>query len=459
MFDKIHEECGVIGIYDFTGKSVSTEIYHGLYALQHRGQESCGIVTNDDSKLFTLKNNGLVSEVLGAHYKIDALKGNMGVGHVRYAKTSADLENVQPLVSRYCKGSITLSYNGNIMNAEKLRGELEQRGTIFQSFSAAEVIMNLVAIARTKAPSVEVAVLQVMKKLKGAYSFVLMSPRKIIAARDPHGFHPLVIGKTETSYVVASETSALDTLGATFVKDVLPGQVIKIDENGMTEFNDYVGKTKSSLCLFEYVYFARPDSIIDGNSVYDTRIEIGRRLAKFAPCADADCVIGVPDSGLNFAQGYAYESGLPYREGLIRNRYAGRVFIKHTQSERDETVGIKLSAIRSVVEGKSVALVDDSIVRGTTCGKLIQLLKKNGAKKVHMRIASPLFRFPCYYGTDVPSKDQLIANQLDVDGIAKKVGADSLGFLPLEQLRSLPLNPDRGYCDACFSGEYPIEEE
>lgn len=451
MTDKLHEECGVVGVFDTEGGAVAQDIYKCLYALQHRGQESCGIVTNDDARLSVEKSNGLVSEVLEP-YKINRLNGDMGVGHVRYAKTSAAIENVQPLVSRYCKGSLTLSFNGNITNAEDIRHRLEMNGAIFQSTSNAEVIMNLVAIARTKSKSVEVAVLEVMKEIRGAYSLVIMSPRKLIAVRDPRGFHPLVLGQKGGKYVVVSETCALDAIGAKFVRDIAPGEVLKIERDGLTSFGDFIASDKRALCAFEMIYFSRPDSYIDGESVFMKRLEIGKALARACPCENADLVIGTPDSGLTFALGYSYESGILYGDALIRNRYTGREFIKHTQKEREDELSVKLNPVRAAIEGKNVVLVDDSIVRGTSCTRVISMLFKAGAKSVHMRVASPAFDYECFFGTDIPSRDQLIAHGLDNEAICRKIGATSLGYLPLEKLREIL---GEGYCDGCYCGKYP----
>lgn len=453
FLDKVHEECGVLGIYDNEGYNVARMLYYGLYALQHRGQESCGIVTNDDSTLHVVKDNGLVNEVFNDN-NLATLVGSMGVGHVRYAMAADLRENAQPLVSRYIKGSLTLAHNGNIINAKQLREDLEANGAIFQSTNNTEVIMHLIAIARTKTHTVEEAVLKVMEKIEGAYSMVLMSPRKIIAVRDPQGFRPLCIGKLGKTYIVASETSALDVMHATFIRDVDPGEVVVIDKNGLTSFKNFCGK-KPSFCIFEYIYFARPDSVIDKVSVYNTRIETGKQLAISHP-VDADVVIGVPDSGLHFAQGFAIQSGIPFGDGLIKNRYTGRTFIKQTQEERVMAVNIKLNALRANIEGKRIIMVDDSIVRGTTSANIIKQLKDNGAKEVHLRIASPCFLWPCYFGTDIPSKKDLIAVKYSVEEIREKIGADSLGFLPLESLQKIGLRKDFGYCDACFTGDYPI---
>lgn len=455
FMDKAHEECGVMGFYDVDGYNVAHELYHGLYALQHRGQESCGIVTNDDSRLHQIKDKGQVSEVFNEH-NLETLTGNIGVGHVRYARANEPRENAQPLVSRYCKGSLTLAHNGNIINVKQLREELENNGAIFQTTNDTEVIMHLIAIARTKCKSVEDAVLSVMPKLEGAYSMVLMSPRKLMGIRDPQGFRPLCLGKKGNSYVLASETCALDTMRAQYVRDVEPGEIVLIEGSKITSIRDFCGKKKPSLCVFEYIYFARPDSVIDGVAVYDTRIQTGKLLAKASP-VKADLVMGVPDSGLNFAQGYALGSGIPYGEGLIRNRYTGRTFIKHSQAEREAAVNIKLNVLASAVKGKRVVMVDDSIVRGTTCANIIKMLKDKGALEVHLRIASPPFLWPCYFGTDIPSKKELIAVKYTVEEIRKKVGADSLAYLPVEALKDIGVRKDFGYCNACFTGDYPVQ--
>ncbi len=452
--DKLHEECGVLGFYDNDGNNVAQLLHNGLYALQHRGQQSCGIVTNDDGIIHRVCNKGLVSEVFD-EVTLSTLVGTIGVAHVRYAKEGDTAkENSQPLVSRYCKGTITLAHNGSIINAPQLREELENKGSLFQSNSEAELIMHMIAIARTQTKSIEDAVLKIYESIEGAFSIVVMSPRKLIGARDRNGFRPLCIGKKENSYVLASESVALDVMGARFVRDVRPGEVVLIDEHGITSLDKNCG-VKPSLCVFEYVYFARPDSVIDGVSVYKTRIATGRELAKALP-VKADMVIGVPDSGTNFAQGYAIESGIPFGEGLIKNRYTGRTFIKQTQEARELAVKIKLNVLKASIEGKRIVMVDDSIVRGTTSANLIKLLKENGAKEVHLRVASPKFLWPCYFGTDIPSKKDLIAVKYSTEEIRQKLGADSLAFLPVESLKKIGLRDDFGYCEACFTGEYPV---
>jgi len=443
-----------MGAYDFDGGDVAVDLYHGLYTLQHRGQESCGIVTNSYVKLHTVKGKGLVNEVFTKD-NLPTLKGNIGVGHVLYGYTGEENDGVQPIVSRYCKGSMTIAMNGTITNYVELRSELESRGAIFQSSSHAEMVMNMIAVARTQTHSAEDAVLVTVKKLKGAFSMVVMSPKKLIAVRDPYGFKPLSIGKRGNAYFFASETAAFDVIRAQTLCDVKPGELIKIDENGVTHYTDGVGKVKPAQCIFEYVYFARPDSYIDGKSVYEARIDIGKELYKAAP-ADADIVIGVPSSGLHFALGYSYASGIRYVDGLMKNSYVGRTFIKGTDEIRREAVSIKLNALRGAIDGKSVVLVDDSIVRGTTSANLIRLVKDAGAKAVHMRIASPPFVYSCPYGSDIPDRRHLAAVRMTLDEICKSIGADSLGYLPIDAFCRVGLC-DR-YCDACFTGNYPDAE-
>ncbi len=446
----IHEDCGVMGAYDFDGKDVAIDLYHGLYSLQHRGQESCGIVTNDYVALHAIKGPGLVNEVFTKD-NLATLKGKIGVGHVRYGATDPN-EAVPPIMSRYCKGTMTLAMNGFITNYDELKDELEQRGAIFQSQSHAEMIMNMIAVARTKTHSAEEAVLTAMRRLKGAYSIVLMSPKKLIAVRDPFGIRPLAVGRRDNRYYISSETAAFDVIKAQKLYDVLPGQLIKIDETGVHKFDENLGK-KPAHCVFEHVYYARPDSYLDGKSVYSSRVDIGRELFKAHP-AKADIVIGVPESGLHFALGYSYESGIPYGVGIVKNSYVGRTFIRGTDEIRTEAVSVKLNALREAIDGKNVVIVDDSIVRGTTSANLIKMLKEGGAKQVHMRIASPPFLWPCKFGTDTPDRNGLIAARMTVQQICDHIGADSLGYLPVEALERVGL-PDASYCKACFTGKYP----
>ena len=456
--DGLHEECGVFGVYDLDGVDVASTVYYGLFALQHRGQESCGIAVSDTEgpkgKVMASKGMGLVNEVFDGE-KLEKLKGNIGVGHVRYSTAGAsNSQNVQPLVLNYVKGILMLAHNGNLVNALELRKELEYTGAIFQTTIDTEVIAYLIARERLNVGSVEDAVKNAMKKLKGAYSLVISSPRKLIGARDPFGFRPLVIGKRDNAYMLASETCALDAVGAEFVRDVKPGEIVMLDKDGITS-DESMCIQKPARCIFEYIYFARPDSYVDGVSVYNSRIMAGKILAQMHP-AEADIVIGVPDSGNAAAMGFALQSGIPYGVGFVKNSYVGRTFIKPKQSARESSVHIKLNALKEVVRGKRVVMVDDSIVRGTTSGLIVQMLKDAGATEVHVRISSPPFLFPCYYGTDVPSCDQLIAHEHTVDQICDLIGADSLGYLDGERLPEL-IEGETGYCDACFSGNYPVE--
>lgn len=457
-FDGLHEECGVFGAYDLDGEDVASTIYYGLFALQHRGQESCGIAVSDTEgpkgKVLAAKGMGLVNEVFDAE-KLEKLKGNIGVGHVRYSTAGAsNAQNIQPLVLNYVKGILMLSHNGNLVNAPELRKELEHTGAIFQTTIDTEMIAYHIARERLKTATVEEAVKHAMKKLKGAYSLVISSPRKLIGVRDPFGFRPLVIGRRDSTYILASETCALDAVGAEFVRDVKPGEIVMLDKKGITSDESLCMK-KPARCIFEYIYFARPDSYVDGVSVYHSRIMAGKILAQMHP-AKADLVIGVPDSGNAAAMGFALEAGIPYGVGFVKNSYVGRTFIKPKQSSRESSVNIKLNALKEVVNGKRVVMVDDSIVRGTTSGYIVKMLKDAGAVEVHVRISSPPFLYPCYFGTDVPSCDQLIAHEHTVEQICELIGADSLGYLDGERLPEL-IGGDTGYCDACFSGNYPVD--
>jgi amidophosphoribosyltransferase len=450
----IKEECGVFGIYDNDGFDVSRLTYYGLYSLQHRGQESCGIAVNDGGIINYHKNMGLVPEVFTKDV-IEKLKGKISIGHVRYSTTGDSLvENAQPLVTRYVKGTLAIAHNGNLVNTLELRKELENSGAIFQTTNDSEVIMHLCAIERVKSSSVEQALLKVMDKIVGAYSLLVMSPQKLIAIRDPQGFRPLCLGKLDNSYVVASESCALDVIKAKFIRDLEPGEIVIIDKNGVRSIKDKCGQ-KHSHCIFEYIYFARSDSIIDKISVYSSRLEAGRILARTHP-VDADMVIGVPDSGLDAAMGYSLESGIPYGKGFVKNSYVGRTFIQPTQSMRQESVNIKLNVIKANVEGKRVVMVDDSIVRGTTCANIIAMLKEAGAKEVHMRVSSPPFIWPCYFGTDIPSKENLIACKYSVDEIRDMIKADSLGYIHVEKINDI-CKSGYSFCNACFSGEYSVK--
>ena len=452
----IHEECGVFGVISAEPADVAGVVYYGLYALQHRGQESCGIVVNDDGLFSSHKDLGLVSEVFHSEVLSRFPKGTMAVGHVRYGTTGGtNRTNCQPIEVNHQKGRMALAHNGNLSNAAKLRNELELSGAIFHTTSDTETIAYIVTRERLKLPSIEDALSSAMNILEGAYSLVLMSPQKLICARDPYGFRPLCYGKTQDGmYVIASESCALKAVGAEFIRDVEPGEIIVFSKNGIVSRKEHCNSKKKKLCIFEYIYFARPDSEIDGVSVHLSRIEAGRTLAREHP-ADADIVVGVPDSGLDAALGFSRQSGIPYGIGLIKNKYIGRTFISPGQSTRLDQVKIKLSAVEESVKGKKVVLIDDSIVRGTTCGRIVTLLREAGAEEIHMRISSPPFLNPCYYGTDIDTRENLIACNHSVEDIAKIIGADTLGYLPVSQLSLLTGNCD--YCSACFNGDYPTE--
>ena len=456
----IKEECGVFGIYDFDGGDVASTIYYGLLALQHRGQESCGIAVSDTSgpkgKVLSSKDMGLVNEAFTTEI-LKKLKGDIGVGHVRYSTAgSSTRENAQPLVLNYVKGTLALAHNGNLINAPELRKELEYTGAIFQTTIDSEVIAYFIARERLNSKTVEEAVGRAMKKIKGAYSLIIMSPRKLIGARDPFGFRPLCIGKRDNSYVLASETCALDTIGATFVRDVEPGEIVTISpEKGIeSDKSMCIPKEQHARCVFEYIYFARPDSFVDGMSVYNSRILAGRYLAIDSPVV-ADLVVGVPESGNCAALGYAMESGIPYGQAFVKNSYVGRTFIKPGQKNRESSVQVKLNALRDAVEGRRVIMIDDSIVRGTTSDRIVRMLREAGAKEVHMRVSSPPFLWPCYFGTDIPARDQLIAYNRSVDEICKIIGADSLGYLKEERLSQIV--EGREICSGCFTGKYPLD--
>jgi amidophosphoribosyltransferase len=457
--DELHEECGVFGIYDLDGGDVVSTIYYGLFALQHRGQESCGIAISDTQgpkgKVKAWKGMGLVSEVFTEEHLDTLTGGNIGIGHVRYSTAGGStINNTQPLVLNYVKGTLALAHNGNLVNTPQLRRELEYTGAIFQTTIDSEVIAYHIARERLNTATVEEAVARAMKKLAGAYSLVIMSPRKLIGARDPFGFHPLCIGKKDNAYIIASETAALHSVDAEYIRDVLPGEVVMIDENGIHSDTSQCG-TNIAKCIFEYIYFARPDTYFDGVSVYNSRIMAGKILAKTHP-VEADVVVGVPDSGNAAAMGYSLESGIPFGMAFVKNSYVGRTFIKPKQSLRASSVRIKLNVLPEVVRGKRVVMIDDSIVRGTTSAKIVRMLKKAGATEVHVRISSPPFLYPCYFGTDVPTGDQLIAHNNTVEQICEMIGADSLGYLAVDRLSEM-IDGDKGFCDACFTGKYPIE--
>ncbi len=453
--DKPKEECGVFGVYDKSGSvgDVVASTYYGLYALQHRGQESCGMAINDMGVITKHRDIGLVNEVFTKDVLEKMPKGQMSVGHCRYSTTgSISRNNAQPLVIQHIKGSMALAHNGSVTNAAELREEIELSGGIFHATSDTEAIAYTIIKQRLTTATIEQAVEQAMYKLKGAYCLIVMSPRKMIAARDPSGYRPLCMGSYGDSVVFASESCALDAIGAKFVRDIEPGEIVVVSDDGVKSIKTHCGQ-KTSFCVFEYIYFARPDSVINGQSVHESRILAGKYLAKSHP-VNADIVIGVPDSGLDAALGYSQESGIPYGIGFLKNRYIGRTFIAPNQKQRENDVRIKLNAIKSVVNGKRVVMIDDSIVRGTTSLKIVKLLREAGATQVHMRLSSPPFRHPCYFGTDIDSRENLIAHNNTIEEIAKKINVDTLGYLNESDLASLAPNMNYGICSACFTGKY-----
>ena len=449
------EECGVFAIYDPDGDCARTT-YYGLYALQHRGQESCGIAVNNNRDITHYKDMGLVNDVFNDEI-LTKLDGKMAVGHVRYSTTGESMrENAQPLVLRYVKGNIAIAHNGNLVNKDELAQELSVTGAIFQTTTDTEMIAYTIAKERLNSKSVEEAVEKTINHLVGAFSLIVMSPQKLIAARDPWGFRPLCMGKKGDAIVFASETCALDSVGAEFVRDIEPGEIVVVQDGKISTIRTHVGKKPHTMCIFEYLYFARPDSIIEGQSAHDSRMLAGKYLAQEFP-VEADVVIGVPDSGLSAAMGYAKESGIPYDIGFVKNKYIGRTFIQPSQAMREYSVRIKLNVLKSTVEGKRVVMVDDSIVRGTTSKRIVSLLRHFGATEVHVRSSAPPFMFPCYFGTDVPSKDQLVACNYTMDGIKELIGADSIGFLSVNSLEKIIPNANCQFCDGCFSGKYPVD--
>ena len=454
MSKGIHEECGVFGVFAPEAADVAGMSYYGLYALQHRGQESCGIVVNDDGVFSSHKDLGLVGEVFSADILSRFPRGTMAVGHVRYGTTGGtNRSNCQPIEVNHQKGRMALAHNGNLSNASKLRDALELSGAIFHTTSDTETIAYIITRERLKTDSIENAVSAAMNTLEGAYSLVMMSAQKLICARDPYGFRPLCYGKTaEGIYVVASESCALKAVGAEMIRDVEPGEILVFSKQGLISRREHCGKKGKKLCVFEYIYFARPDSVIDGVSVHASRIRAGKILAKAHPVS-ADIVIGAPDSGLDAALGFSQESGIPYGIGLIKNKYIGRTFISPGQGVRLDSVKIKLSALEKSVRGKRVVLVDDSIVRGNTMGRVVKLLRDAKATQVHVRISSPPFLHPCYYGTDIDTEEHLIACRYTLSEIREIIGADSLGYFPEEKLSELTAGC--GFCCACFDGRYP----
>lgn len=451
--DKLKEECGIIGIYDRGNMEIENLTYYGLIALQHRGQESAGIAVNRDGIITCYKEMGLVSEVFDNKI-LDLLKGDISIGHVRYSTTGESfVTNAQPLLVKYKNGSIAVAHNGNLVNAAAVREQLEDQGMIFTTTIDSEVIASL--IAKNFKNGIEDAILDTIDIIQGSYALVIMTNDKLIGVRDKHGLRPLVLGKLGEGYVLASESCALDTIGASFIRDVKPGEIVVIDKTGIKSI---ISRTAAepSYCIFEYIYFARPDSIMDGISVYHARETAGRILAKEHP-AEADVVIGVPDSGTPAAIGYAQQSGIPYAVGLIKNRYIGRTFIQPSQVTREIGVALKLNPLKGAIEGKRVVMVDDSIVRGTTSKKIVQALRAAGAKEVHVRVSSPVVMHSCYFGIDTPTRKELVGASSVVENIRKKIGADSLGYLSHEGLLETVGSRGEGFCTACFSGKYPME--
>lgn len=456
---EINEECGIFGVYSAKSIDISRLVYRGLYALQHRGQESCGITVNDNGVFTTYKDTGLVCEVFNENNIKRLGVGNIAIGHVRYATTGTnDRNNAQPLVVNHSKGKMALAHNGNLVNSYELRLEFEENGSIFHTTSDTEVISYTVTQERLKTSSIENAVDNAMNRIKGAYSMLIMSATKMVAVRDEKGFRPLCYGVTEDgTYVVASESCALDSVCAEFVRDIEPGEILVFGRDGVKSIKTHCKKQKRSICIFEYIYFARPDSVIDTCSVHEARTRAGEYLAEEHP-VDADVVIGVPDSGLDAAVGYSRKSGIPYAIGLIKNKYIGRTFIAPGQDNRMNQVRIKLNPVKSVVSGKRVVLIDDSIVRGTTSAQLVKLLRDAGAKEIHMRISAPPFLHPCYYGTDIDSEENLIACKHSVAEIAEMIGVDSLGYLSVEGVKKIPYGKSMDcFCTACFNGKYPTD--
>lgn len=456
---KIKEECGVFGVYGSKNPKIAQTVYFGLFSLQHRGQESCGIAVNNDGAFKSYKDLGLVNDVFTPNIIERLGEGNIAIGHVRYGTTGGnERSNAQPIVVNHIKGSMALAHNGNITNSYELRSQFEAKGSIFQTTSDTEVISYAIIEERLNSETIEEAVCKAMNRIKGAYSMIIMSPQKLIAARDKNGFRPLCYGKTANGeYIIASESCALDSVGAEFIRDIEKGEILVFGKDGIKSIKEHCGKEKQTACVFEYVYFARPDSIIEGKNVHEARIKAGEILAEEHP-VNADVVVGVPDSGLDAALGYSKASKIPYGIGFIKNKYIGRTFIYPEVKSRMDKVKIKLNPIANVVKGKRVILIDDSIVRGTTSERIVKLLRDAGATEVHMRVSAPPFINPCYYGTDIDSKENLIACKYTISEIAKKIGADSLGYLSLEGVKKIGyVNEKSGFCVACFDGIYPTE--
>ncbi|WP_026486228.1 amidophosphoribosyltransferase [Caldanaerobius polysaccharolyticus] len=451
QYNGLKEECGVFGIYDINGHDTARITYYALHALQHRGQESAGIAISNGKIIDYHKGNGLVTEVFNDK-NISELRGRVAIGHVRYSTTGLNqIYNAQPIVVRYRNGYLALAHNGNLVNADELRKELEESGSIFQTSTDTEIIVHLIARYITKG-MVE-AVKMAMQKIKGAYSLVIMTEKALYAVKDPNGLRPLCIGLLDDSYCFASESCAFDVIGARLIREVSPGEIVEVSEDGIKSYA-LEGQKKEAFCIFEYIYFSRPDSVIRGISVYAVRREMGRRLAMEYP-VDADLIVPVPDSGIPAASGYSEVSGIPYGEGLVKNKYVGRTFIQPDQAHREIAVRLKLNVLAESIRGKRIVLVDDSIVRGTTSKRLVSMLRSAGAKEVHLRISAPPVKFPCYFGIDTPSRKELIGSKASVEDIRKMIGADSLGYLSIDGL--LSCFDHVGFCTGCFDGNYPIK--
>lgn len=449
--DKFKDECGVFGILSNGLEDVSSITYYGLYALQHRGQESAGIVVSDGMELNCHKDMGLVSDVFSREI-LGSLRGTSAIGHVRYSTAGeSNVSNAQPIISKFKLGSIAIAHNGNLVNSDVIRELLEDAGVIFQTTIDSEVILNL--IARGAKKGLERAVVDAIQAIKGSYAIVMLTHDKLIGVRDPNGLRPLCIGKLEGSFLLSSESCGLDAVGAEFVRDVEPGEIVIIDGDGIKSIK-FSEKTKCETCSFEYIYFARPDSIIDGINVYTSRVSAGERLYEECP-VEADVVIGVPDSGAAAAVGFAKASGIPYGIGLIKNKYVGRTFIAPSQEMRERAVRVKLNVLKVNIEGKRVVLIDDSIVRGTTSRRLVEMLREAGAKEVHFRVASPMVMDPCYFGIDTPNRRELLASLAEIERIREQIGSDSLGYLSIDGLLGA-LGGKNGFCLGCFNGIYPI---
>ena len=449
----------ILGIFGTKTENVASSIYYGLYSLQHRGQASCGIVVNDDGVFHAHKDSGLVNEVFTPNVLAALGQGQMALGNARYGTSDTkDRMNAEPLLVNHSKGRMALAVNGKLVNAAELKTQFELEGSIFHTANDVEIIAHAITRARITASSIEEAVCRAMESLKGGYSMIVMSPQKLIAVRDENGLHPLCYGKrADGEYVIASETCALDSVGATFVRDIEAGEIVVFSKDGVKSITDHCKKAKEALCVFEYIYTARPDSVVEGCSVHLARKRAGAFLAKAHP-VEADVVIGAPDSGLDAALGYSEQSGIPYGIGLIKNKYIGRTFIDPGQNVREDKVRIKLNPVAETVKGKRVIIVDDSIVRGTTSARTVKLLRDAGAKEIHLLSSAPAFLNPCYYGTDIASKDVLIACNHTLEEMARIIGVETVGFLPIEKVEEIGATGTcKGYCKACFDGKYPTE--